>query len=66
VQERRLELDDAQLAFAALAALDGRQPRAGVEALAELTEAMGLRNGERLLLDWLKRRDGGMSEANRT
>jgi hypothetical protein len=65
VQERRLELDDAQLAFAALAALDGRQPRAGVEALAELTEAMGLRNGERLLLDWLKRRDGGTSEADR-
>jgi len=41
VLERRLELGDAQLAFAALAALDGRQPRAGVEALAELTDAVG-------------------------
>jgi len=56
VLERRLELDDAQLAFAALAALDGRQPRAGVEALAELTGAVGLRDGERLLVAWLERR----------
>jgi hypothetical protein len=66
VQERRLELEDAQLAFAALGALDGRQPRAGVEALAELTEAVGLRTGERLLLDWLKRRDGQGSETDRS
>ena len=65
VLERRLELGDAQLAFAALAALDGRQPRAGVEALAELTDAVGLRDGERLLLDWLKRCDGVSEDARR-
>jgi len=61
VLERRLELDNAQLAFAALAALDGRHPRPGVEALAELTEAFGLRDGERLLVNWLERRGDGTS-----
>ena len=65
VLERRLELDDAQLAFAALGALEGRQPRAGVEALAELTESVGLRDGGRLLLEWLERRDGEVGQADR-
>lgn len=54
--ERKLDLVDAQLAFAALAALPGPGARAGAEALIEISTRYGLRRGEQLLSAWLDRR----------
>ena len=50
------DLVDAQLAFAALAALPGPGARAGAEALIEISTRYGLRRAERLILGWLDRR----------
>jgi hypothetical protein len=54
--ERKLDLVDAQLAFAALAALPGPSARAGVEALIEISTRYGMRRGDELLSAWLDRR----------
>jgi len=54
--EQKLDLVDAQLAFAALAALPGPGARAGAEALIEISTRCGLRRGEQLLSAWLDRR----------
>ena len=51
--ERKLDLVDAQLAFAALAALPGPSARAGAEALIEVSARYDLRRAEELLLAWL-------------
>ena len=51
--ERKLDLVDAQLAFAALAALPGPSGRAGAEALIEVSARYDLRRAEELL--WLAR-----------
>jgi hypothetical protein len=51
----KLDLVDAQLAFAALAALPGPGARAGAEALIEISTRCGLRRGEQLLSAWLDR-----------
>jgi hypothetical protein len=57
--ERKLDLVDAQLTFAALAALPGPAARAGVEALVEISGRHGLLRVEGLLLAWLDRRGLG-------
>ena len=57
--ERKLDLVDAQLAFAALAALPGPSARAGAEALIEVSARHDLRRAEELLLAWLDRRGLG-------
>ena len=57
--ERKLDLVDAQLAFAALAALPGPGARAGAEALIEVSARYELRSAEELLLGWLDRRGLG-------
>ena len=57
--ERRLDLVDAQLVLASLAALEGSMAAAGAEALAELAQRSGLRRVQRLLEDWLEARPGG-------
>jgi hypothetical protein len=54
--ERKLDLVDAQLTFASLAALPGPGVRAGVEALVEISSRHGLLRVEGLLLAWLDRR----------
>jgi hypothetical protein len=54
--ERRLDLVDAQLALAALAALPGPGAKAGAEALIEISTRYGLPRAEELLLGWLDRR----------
>jgi hypothetical protein len=54
--ERKLDLVDAQLAFAALAALPGPGARAGAEALIEISTRYGMRRGDELLSAWLDRR----------
>ena len=57
--ERKLDLVDAQLAFAALAALPGPSARAGAEALIDVSARYDLRRAEQLLLAWLDRRGLG-------
>jgi hypothetical protein len=57
--ERKLTLVDAQLAFAALAALPSPSARAGAEALIEISGRYGLAPVEDLLLGWLDRRGLG-------
>jgi hypothetical protein len=57
--ERKLDLVDAQLALAGLAALPGPGARAGAEALIEISTRYGVRRGEELLLAWLDRRGFG-------
>ncbi len=59
VLERRLELVDAQLVLASLAALEGPMAAAGAEALAELAQRSGLHRVQRLLEDWLEARPDG-------
>jgi hypothetical protein len=59
VLECRLDLIDAQLAVASLAALDGSAASAGVEALAELGQRSGLYRVEPVLSAWLQARAGG-------
>jgi hypothetical protein len=54
--ERKLTLVDAQLAFAALAALPGLGAKAGAEALIEISGRYGLPGVEERLLAWLDRR----------
>jgi hypothetical protein len=54
--ERKLDLVDAQLALAALAALPGPGAKAGAEALIEISTRYGLRRAEELILGWLDRR----------
>jgi hypothetical protein len=54
--ERKLTLVDAQLAFAALAALPGLGAKAGAEALIEISGRYGLPGVEERLLGWLDRR----------
>jgi hypothetical protein len=58
--ERKLDLVDAQLAFAALAALPGPGARAGAEALIEISTRYGMPRGDELLSAWLDRR--GLTE----
>jgi len=58
VLQRRLELVDAQLVLASLAALEGPTAAAGAEALAELAQRSGLHRVQRLLGDWLEARPG--------
>jgi hypothetical protein len=50
---------DTQLTLAALAVLPGPSARAGVEALAELTDRYGLRRLDELLIAWADRRGHG-------
>ena len=57
--ERKLNLVDAQLALAALAALPGPGAKAGAEALIEISGRYGLQRVEGLLLGWLDRRGLG-------
>jgi hypothetical protein len=56
--ERKLDLVDAQLALAALAALPGPGPgaKAGADALIEISSRYGLRRAQELVLAWLDRR----------
>ena len=54
--ERKLDLVDAQLALAALAALPGPGAKAGADALIEISTRYGLRRAEELMLAWLDRR----------
>src|SRR5581483_10262210 len=54
--ERKLDLVDVQLAFAALAAPPGPSARAGAEALIEISTRYDLRRAEELLSAWLDRR----------
>jgi hypothetical protein len=59
VLERRLDLVDAQLVLASLAALQGPTAAAGAEALAELAQRSGLDRAQRLLDEWLQARPNG-------
>jgi hypothetical protein len=59
VLECRLDLIDAQLAVASLAALEGAAAAAGVEALAELGQRSGLHRVEPVLTTWLQARASG-------
>lgn len=59
VLECHLDLVDAQLAIASLAALDGSAAVAGVEALAEIGQRSGLHRVEPVLSDWLQARASG-------
>jgi hypothetical protein len=59
VLECRLDLIDAQLAVASLAALEGMAAAAGVEALAELGQRSGLHRVEPVLTTWLQARASG-------
>src|ERR1700733_12205249 len=54
--ERKLDLVDAQLALAALAALPGAGAKAGADALIEISTRYGLRRAQELVLAWLDRR----------
>jgi hypothetical protein len=54
VLEHRLTLTDAQLLFAALGALPEPTAPAGAEALAELSERVGLARVDELLARWLQ------------
>jgi hypothetical protein len=54
--ERRLTLDEAALATAALGGLAGERPQAAVAALAGLCRAHALPGGARRLEGWLARR----------
>jgi hypothetical protein len=55
----RLDLVDAQLVLASLAALEGTTAAAGAEALAELAQRSGLHRVQRLLAEWLEARPNG-------
>jgi hypothetical protein len=55
VLEGHLGIADAQLAFAAIAALAHGERRAGAEALICLCERFKLERGERILAGWLDR-----------
>jgi hypothetical protein len=55
--KRRLTLNDAQLAMAALGALPTDAARAGAEALIELGERHQLQHIDELLTSWLGRRE---------
>lgn len=57
--ERQLTLQEAQLTFAALAALTGESARAGVEALIELAERHRLHRVDELLSAWSQRQGLG-------
>ena len=52
----KLDLVDAQLALAALAALPGPGAKAGADALIEISTRYGLTRAEELILGWLDRR----------
>jgi hypothetical protein len=54
--ERKLDLVDAQLALAALAALPGPGAKAGADALIEISSRYGVRRAQELVLAWLDRR----------
>ena len=56
VAERKLSVAEAQLVFAALQILPGRDPLAGGEALCVMLEQHGERDGARYLDEWLKTR----------
>ena len=56
--ERRLTLDEAALATAALGGLGGRRPQAAVAALAGLCRSHALPGAARRLEGWLARRQG--------
>jgi hypothetical protein len=58
--ERKLDLVDAQLAFAGLAALPGPGARAGAEALIELCAQHRLTRAEAIIGGWLERK--GLSD----
>ena len=58
VSEHRLEISEAQLAFAALATLCTSNPVAGAEALCALLERHGEQQGADYLAAWLRARDG--------
>jgi len=58
VNERRLSVAEAQLAFAALQTLAGPEPLAGGQALCVLLERNGERDAARYLEEWLKARGG--------
>ena len=54
--EHRLALDESDLALGALRALPGERPQPAVAALAGICRAHGLRDAERRLAEWLRRR----------
>ncbi len=56
VSERRLRLDEAQLAFAALGVLAGAERAAGGEALCSLLQSRGEAEAARYLEEWLAER----------
>jgi len=58
VNERRLSVAEAELAFAALQTLAGPEPLAGGQALCVLLERNGERDAARYLEEWLKARGG--------
>ena len=58
VSERRLEISEAQLAFAALAMLGTSNPTAGAETLCVLLERHGEQQAADYLAEWLRSRDG--------
>jgi hypothetical protein len=55
ILERRLPIDDAQLAISAINTIGRGERRAGAEALICLCERYKLPRGERILTDWLNR-----------
>ena len=57
--ERRLPLEEADLALGALRALPGVRPQAAVAALSGICRSHGLRGAEHGLAGWLARRVGG-------
>jgi hypothetical protein len=59
VLEPRLDLVDAQLVLASVAALQGPTAAAGAEALAEQAQRSGLHRAQRLLDEWLQARPDG-------
>jgi hypothetical protein len=54
--ERRLAIEEADLAMGALRALPGQRPQAAVAALGGICATHGLRGAERRLSAWLARR----------
>jgi len=57
VSERRLDITEAQLAFAALATLGTPDPAAGAETLCVLLERHGEQRAAEYVADWLRSRD---------
>jgi hypothetical protein len=57
VSERRLDVAEAQLAFAALATLVRADPAPGAEALCALLERHGEREAAEYVAEWLRARD---------